>query len=137
MIIMAGGFGTRLKPLINVLPKSLFPVGAMAIVRQILERFNHSGCSRFYLSVNYKAELNEYNIKIRTCHSKLIISKRKIDVHSSPFFLQLKNCINETFSVSNCDLINKQEYSEPLDYQMSNKNEITIIVALKHYRNSL
>lgn len=54
VVIMAGGFGTRLKPLTNVLPKPLLPVGDTTIIEQIFKRFSRHGSSRFYISVNYK-----------------------------------------------------------------------------------
>ena len=61
-VVMAGGFGTRLKPLTNVFPKPMIPVGDSTIVEQIFKRFNRHGSSRFYISVNYKAEFIKYYI---------------------------------------------------------------------------
>ncbi len=45
----------------------------------------------------------------------------------------LKDKINESFFVSNCDILINQDYSEILEYHLSNKNEITIVAALKHF----
>jgi NDP-sugar pyrophosphorylase family protein len=45
----------------------------------------------------------------------------------------LKNKINKTFFVSNCDIIIEQDYSEILNYHQENKNEITVVAALKNY----
>ena len=60
VVIMAGGFGTRLKPLTTVLPKPLIPIGDKTIIEQIFQRFNYHGCNNFFISVNYKSELIEY-----------------------------------------------------------------------------
>jgi NDP-sugar pyrophosphorylase family protein len=45
----------------------------------------------------------------------------------------LKDRIHETFFVSNCDILIEQDYSEILRYHKENKNEITLVAALKHY----
>ena len=45
----------------------------------------------------------------------------------------LKNKITKTFIVSNCDILIEQDYFEILAYHRKNKNEITIVAALKHY----
>ena len=39
VVIMAGGKGTRLKPITNVLPKPLIPIGDKTIIEHIIERF--------------------------------------------------------------------------------------------------
>ena len=56
VIIMAGGQGTRLRPLTNVLPKPLIPIGEQTMMEDIMDRFVECGCNRFYVSVNYKAD---------------------------------------------------------------------------------
>ena len=45
----------------------------------------------------------------------------------------LKDQIKETLFVSNCDILIDQDYSEVLKYHRENKNEITVVAALKHY----
>ena len=44
VVIMAGGKGTRLKPLTNVIPKPMVPVGEKTIVEEIMDRFESIGC---------------------------------------------------------------------------------------------
>lgn len=54
VVIMAGGFGTRLYPYTKILSKPPIPVGEIPIVEQIINRFNKNGSNKFYLIVNYK-----------------------------------------------------------------------------------
>lgn len=56
VFLMAGGFGTRLKPLTDDCPKPLLPVGGKPILETILESFIAAGFHRFYVSVHYLAE---------------------------------------------------------------------------------
>ena len=42
-VIMAGGFGTRLKPFTNILPKPLIPVNDKPIIKHIVDGFQQQG----------------------------------------------------------------------------------------------
>ncbi|APD93341.1 alcohol dehydrogenase [Alteromonas mediterranea] len=53
--LMAGGFGTRLKPLTDSCPKPMLTVGDKPILEIILERFIEAGFWRFYISTHYMA----------------------------------------------------------------------------------
>lgn len=57
VILMAGGMGTRLQPLTDECPKPLLKVGNKPILQTILESFIEYGFRRFWISVNYKAEM--------------------------------------------------------------------------------
>jgi dTDP-glucose pyrophosphorylase len=133
VVIMAGGIGTRLKPLTNVLPKPLIPIGEKTILEDIFERFSKHGCKTFLISVNYKADLIEYYILNQNLPYKLTFFREETPMGTAGSLSLLKGKINETFFVSNCDILIEQDYSEILDYHSSNKNEITIVAALKHY----
>jgi len=133
IVIMAGGTGSRLKPLTNVLPKPLIPIGDKTMLEEIFERFGKYGCNTFYVSVNYKAELIEYYIRNQNLPYKLHFFKEKNPMGTAGSLSLLKGKINETFFVSNCDILIEQDYSEILNYHMENKNEITLVAALKHY----
>ena len=56
VVIMAGGKGTRLRPLTNVLPKPLVPIGEQTMMEDIMDRFVQCGCNNFFVSVNFKAD---------------------------------------------------------------------------------
>lgn len=133
VVIMAGGLGTRLKPLTNVLPKPLIPIGEKTIIEEIFERFGDHGCNEFFVSVNYKAELIEYYLKIQKLPYRLEFFKEKNPMGTAGSLTLLNGKIQDTFFVSNCDIIIEQDYSEILDYHHDNKNELTIVAALRHY----
>lgn len=133
VVIMAGGFGTRLKPLTNVLPKPLIPINDKTFIEEIFERFNNQGCNTFYVSVNYKAELIEYYLSQLNLPYSINYFKEDKPMGTAGSLSLLKGKINETFFVSNCDILVDQDYSEVLKYHRENKNEITIIAALKNF----
>jgi dTDP-glucose pyrophosphorylase len=57
VFLMAGGFGKRLRPLTNDIPKPLLKVGSKPILETILSQFIESGFHNFYISTHYKAEM--------------------------------------------------------------------------------
>ncbi len=57
VVLMAGGLGMRLRPLTQATPKPLLQVNGKPMLEHILERFVEQGFRKFYLSVNYKAEM--------------------------------------------------------------------------------
>ena len=57
IVIMAGGLGSRLKPLTDTVPKPLLPIGGRPLLEIIIENFVRQGFERFFLAVNYKAEM--------------------------------------------------------------------------------
>ena len=134
VVIMAGGKGTRLKPITNVIPKPLVPIGNKTILEVIMDQFESIGCTKFYMSVNYKADMMKYYL------SQL---EHKYDIE---FFMEdrplgtigsvslLKGKITTPFFVSNCDSINDQDYRDVYEYHKKNRNDLTIVTMVKSFR---
>ena len=57
IIILLGGFGTRLKSISNGLPKALMPVGNNLFLDLIINKLSHYNISNIYLSLYYKPNL--------------------------------------------------------------------------------
>jgi mannose-1-phosphate guanylyltransferase len=52
-IVLVGGFGTRLRPLTNTVPKSMLPVGNEPIITRLVRRLEDSGVTTVTLSLGY------------------------------------------------------------------------------------
>ena len=135
VVIMAGGEGVRLKPLTNVLPKPLVPIGEKSILENIMDRFVDAGCNRFLLSVNYKADMIQYylsSLHNTTYHIEYFREDKPLGTAGSMYLL--KDKIQSTFFVSNCDILIDQDLIELYNYHRDIQNKITIVAALKHYQ---
>jgi NDP-sugar pyrophosphorylase family protein len=55
-VVMAGGFGSRLQPLTDTVPKPLLPIGDQPLIERTIEQLRDAGIQRVYLATHYKSE---------------------------------------------------------------------------------
>lgn len=134
VVIMAGGKGTRLAPLTNVFPKPLIPIGKKTIVESIMDKFVEYGCHDFHLSVNYKADtIKNYFEFIDNSEYNISYFQEEKPMGTAGSLRLLKDKINSTFFVSNCDILIEEDYANILDYHKRNRNELTVVAAVKTF----
>lgn len=134
VVIMAGGKGTRLKPITNVIPKPLVPVGNKTILEVIMDQFEGIGCHKFYMSVNYKADMMKYYLSQldHKYNIEFFMEDKPLGTIGSVGLLKGK--ITSPFFVSNCDSINEQDYRDVWDYHVNNHNDMTIVTMVKSFK---
>jgi dTDP-glucose pyrophosphorylase len=134
VVIMAGGKGSRLKPLTNVIPKPLVPIGEKPIIEIIMDSFSDIGVDKFLVSVNYKADMIKRYFEEINPSYKISYFKENKPLGTAGSMYMLKNKITSTFFVTNCDILINQNYHDIYEYHKNNKNDITIVASLKHYK---
>lgn len=132
IVIMAGGFGSRVRPLTNVFPKPLLPIGDKSMLEEIFSRFYSHGSRRFYISVNYKAELIEFYLSNQNLPYAIEYFKENKPLGTAGSLHLLRGKLDSTFFVSNCDILIDQDYAAILEYHREQKNEITLVSAIKN-----
>jgi hypothetical protein len=78
IVLMAGGLGTRLLPLTKDCPKPMIKVGGKPLLELTIERCIEAGFCKFFISVNYKAEMiksyfkdgSQWGIEIQYIHEE-------------------------------------------------------------------
>lgn len=132
VVIMAGGIGSRLAPLTNIYPKPLIPIGEKTIVESIMDKFVNYNCHDFYMSVNYKADtIKNYFDFINNPEYNVSYFQEDKPMGTAGSLRLLKDKINSTFFVSNCDILIEEDYADILEYHRNNKNELTVVAAVK------
>ena len=130
VVIMAGGKGTRLLPLTNVIPKPLIPISDKTIMEEIMTRFKEAGCNRFYISVNYMMEtIKAYFSQKPEWNINYIQEKKPLGTGGSLYLL--KDKIRSTFFVTNCDTLIDINLHDLISYHRKNNNIITVVSAVK------
>ena len=131
VVIMAGGKGVRLKPITNVIPKPLVPVGDKTILEEIMGRFEAIGCRKFYMSVNYKSDMIRYYLDHLDHKYDIELFEENKPLGTIGSVALLKGEIDTPFFVSNCDIVIDQDMRDVYDYHRENHNDVTIVTAVK------
>ena len=134
VVIMAGGKGTRLKPITNVIPKPLVPIGDKTILEEIMDQFEGIGCRKFYMSVNYKSDMMRFYLNQLEHYYDIEFFEEPKPLGTIGSVALLNGKIRTPFFVSNCDIIIDQDYRDVYDYHCENHNNLTIVTAVKSFR---
>lgn len=134
VVIMAGGKGTRLDLFTKILPKPLIPIGEKPIIGHIMDNFSKYGFKKYLISLNYKAEMikmyfsdNHHNFAI-----DYIQEENYLGTAGS---LSLgRDKLNDTFIVSNCDVIIDTNLDRIFSYHRENENHATILSSVKNIK---
>lgn len=133
VVIMAGGEGTRLYPYTKILPKPLIPIGDTPIIERIMRKFGAVGCKRFYVTVNYKKNMiKAYLNEIHGAYDIQYVEESK-PLGTGGSLAYLKGIVNETFILSNCDILVNADMLEVVQHHRSKNNIITMIASLRHH----
>ena len=72
VVILAGGFGTRLAEYTGTIPKPMVPIGGKPIIDHIMQIYSNYGHKDFYVALGYKGEIIEEYFKDKSSYSKFI-----------------------------------------------------------------
>jgi dTDP-glucose pyrophosphorylase len=135
VVLMAGGAGSRLGGLTTDCPKPLLKVGKKPILETILENFIEYGFRRFFISVNYKAEMVEAHFKDGSqwgVEISYIREETKLGT-AGPLGL-LPEKPSEPLLVMNGDLLTNMNFQQLLDFHMERQAIATMCVREYHFQ---
>ena len=127
-IVLAGGFGTRLRPLSCTRPKLLFPVANRPLLDWTLERLAKSGIEEVILTVNYMAEAFVKRYRNFTYGMKITYSKEARPLRTGGPIKRAEKLIGHggPFLVLNGDILTNMDYAELLKKHKEKKATATI-----------
>ncbi|MFH0772172.1 MAG: nucleotidyltransferase family protein [Candidatus Omnitrophota bacterium] len=127
VVIMAGGKGTRLDPFTKILPKPLIPFGDKPIIEKIMDNFNRYGFNRFILTLNYKKEIIKMYFRENQFPYSVEWVEEEAYLGTAGSLGLLKDKLNETFFVCNCDVLLESDFKNILLWHKGEKALITLI----------
>lgn len=134
VVIMAGGKGTRLDPFTKILPKPMIPLGDKPIVEVIMDKFYNQGFSSFMLSLGYKSEIIKLYFTENTGRPyKVNFVQEEEPLGTAGALSLLRDKIDSTFIVTNCDIIIEADYGDILTFHNERKNDLTVVGSLKEF----
>jgi len=82
VVLLAGGFGTRLAEYTELIPKPMVKVGGKPILWHIMKTYAHFGHKDFYVALGYKAEvIKEYFLRYRALNSNFTVDLLSGEIH--------------------------------------------------------
>ena len=81
VVILSGGFGTRISEYTTVIPKPMIPINGKPIIEHIMEIYSKYGFKDFYLALGYKANVIKeyfYNYEILNSNFKVDFKNRSV-----------------------------------------------------------
>jgi dTDP-glucose pyrophosphorylase len=128
-VIMAGGLGTRLRPLTDDLPKPLLKVGHKPLLEMIIEQLAYAGVKNVYLSIRYKgSKIEEYfgDGSRLGVHLSYLKENKRLGT-AGPLGL-IREDFAEPVLVVNGDILSKVNFKRMVDFHFENDAEMTVAV---------
>lgn len=138
VVILAGGVGTRLRPLTLSIPKPLLPVGEKPILEIILSKLRFQGFNDIILAVGYKSELirtyfgdgSKFGVNI-----KYVEEDEPMGTAGPLGLVRDKFEVNGPIILMNGDILTRLNFTKLVDFHVQNNADITVGIK-KHEQKS-
>jgi len=128
-LILAAGFGTRLLPFTESMPKPLFPLGGKPVLRIIVEKLGRAGCDAALVNTHhlhekieaYVAEEN-FPFPVSTNYEKEIAGTGGAIKNAAAFFN------GEPFMAINSDIITDINLAEVFEFHIGHSHPATLVL---------
>jgi NDP-sugar pyrophosphorylase family protein len=133
---MAGGFGKRLLPYTQSLPKPMLEIAGKPILLHIIERAKAEGFSNFMLSINYLGEIiEEYFGDGSTFGVSISYIREDSPLGTAGSLSLVKRDLDSTFIVTNGDVLTNISYQKIFEFHQSQNAHATIAVKSYEIQN--
>jgi dTDP-glucose pyrophosphorylase/CBS domain-containing protein len=130
-VVMAGGFGKRLSPLTDEVPKPMLPVGEKPLMQHIIDQLKQAGIGKVSISTHYQSEKirdhfgdgQNFGIDIR-----YISEERPLGTAGA---LGLMDRSEEPLLVINGDILTRVDFRAMLDFHR--KQEAYLTIGVRQY----
>lgn len=130
VFIMAGGFGTRLKPLTDNCPKPMLEVGGKPMLETLINNFKNHGFYKFYISTHYLPEVimnyfgsgEKFGIEVTYVHEEKPLGT------GGALSLLPNSLPKEPLIMINGDILTNIDFSKVLDFHVKQGSSATMCV---------
>jgi NDP-sugar pyrophosphorylase family protein len=127
-VIMAGGYGTRLRPITEGLPKPMLPIGDRPLLELTLQQLRDAGIKRVNLATHYKRDIianhfgdgHSFGVKIRYVEEDQPLGTAGA--------LGLIETSEDPLLVINGDVVTRVDFHAMLDFHRHHRADMTVAV---------
>jgi len=129
VVLMAGGLGSRLRPLTDKTPKPMLPVGGKPILETVISRFRKQGYSRFVIALNYKGDIiKNYFGNGLTMGIDITYIEENQRMGTAGALGLLERIPEESFFVMNADILTLVDFESLMEFHNRNQSFATMCI---------
>ena len=128
-VIMAGGFGTRLRPLTSGIPKPMVPMVNKPIMEHIVELLKHHGIEEIVSTLFYQPDaITGYFGNGSTFGIKMQYRKAEADYGTAGSVRNAKDFLNERFLIISGDVLTDFDLSAAIRFHEEKNAKATMLL---------
>lgn len=107
-LVLAAGYGTRLRPYSEALPKALFPVGGRPLLERHLRALEKAGCEAAVVNAHHRAEAIEAFVRSRPWRIPVQVRREPVLLGTGGAIANLRDFWDgRAFFVINADVVHR------------------------------
>jgi dTDP-glucose pyrophosphorylase len=133
-IVMAGGYGTRLRPLTEELPKPMLPVGSRPLLELIVEQLRLAGIRQVNVATHYKSDVIAEHFRDGSDFGIDIRYVKEDQPLGTAGALSLLEHTDEPLLVMNGDILTRVDFRSMLNFHREHEADLTMAVKQYEFR---
>ncbi len=128
-VVLVGGFGTRLRPLTNSVPKPMLPVGHVPIIERLIDNLARGGVTDVTLALGFRPEpfLEAFpDGRCAGANLAYAVEPEPLDTGGAIRFAALFSGIDSTFVVANGDVLTDLDIATLIEFHRRSDAEATL-----------
>ena len=127
VVILAGGFGTRLSEYTKSIPKPMIKIGGLPILVRIMKHYAKFGFNEFYIALGYKGNVIKNYFKKNNFNWKVNLIRTGKNTMTGGRLKRLKKYLNgESFFLTYGDGLSDINIIKLLKFHKKNKKLVTV-----------
>jgi glucose-1-phosphate cytidylyltransferase len=127
VVILAGGFGSRISEYTKTIPKPMIAINKKPILVHIMEHYAKFGFKEFYIALGYKGNVIKKYFKKKKLKWSINLIDTGLNTMTGGRIKRLKKyLINETFFLTYGDGVSDINLKKLLKFHKKNKNLVTL-----------
>ena len=137
-IIMAGGYGVRLKPITNTVPKPIIVINEHSNLISLMKNLKASNINKFFITTHYLSKLIKKEIDMfwhAKSETNFYYEKKLLGTFGSVIALIKKYNLTDPIIVCNSDIVTNLNFSNMVKYFF--KNNCKFLICNKLLKNNI
>ena len=127
VVILAGGFGTRLSEFTRTIPKPMVKVRGKPIILHIINHYSKYGCKHFIIASGYRGKIIKNFFKKKNKKFKVDVIDTGLKTMTGGRIKRLKSILrNQTFLLTYGDGLSDINIKKLIQFHKKNKNIATL-----------